>query len=97
MWYRTYLSAGLDLLQSPGDGDRQPHGFYRKAGQVPEFGEKSLWVAIVIGEKLRFQEIEYGDLTGLFGNLNRGDATMIAKLTRCIKCVALPVSASITF
>lgn len=29
-------------------------------------------MAIVIGEKLRFQEIEYGDLTGLFGNLNRG-------------------------
>ena len=68
----TYVIVGTDgqtFTATWGRGPVDPAAFTCQASSVPEFGKKSLWVAIVSNGVLTFQEIENGDVKGLFDNL----------------------------
>lgn len=68
----TYMLVGGDgrtFSATWGRGPVNPAAFNCKAENVPEFGEKSLWVATVTDGVLKFQEIDNEDIKGLFSNL----------------------------
>jgi hypothetical protein len=52
-----------------GQGPVNPAAFNCAADKAPVFGEKSLWVATDTGSGLKFEEVEYDELKGLFKNL----------------------------
>jgi hypothetical protein len=70
----TYVLVGDDrktFSATWGRGAVNPIAFNCRADKIPEFGEKSLWVATDTNGVLTFQEIEYEPLKGLFENLGR--------------------------
>lgn len=69
----TYVLVGDGQTFSAtwGKGPVNRKAFNCEAGEIPEFSEKSFWVATVADGKLTFQEIKDGDVKGLFENLTQ--------------------------
>jgi len=67
----TYILVGdgKTLTATWGRGPVNTSAFRCKAESVPQFGEKSVWVATSSGGVLTFKEIEDNDIKGLFANV----------------------------
>lgn len=67
----TYILVGEGQTFSAtwGKGPVNTKVFNCKPDSIPEFGEKSFWVATVKDDEVTFQEIKDGDVKGLFENL----------------------------
>jgi hypothetical protein len=82
----TYVVTGEGRTFSAtwGQGPVNPAAFNCATDKAPVFGEKSLWVATDSGPGLKFEEVEYDDLKGLFKNLTltRREAVREARSAR---------------
>ena len=82
----TYVVTGEGGTFSAtwGRGPVNPVAFNCATDKAPAFGEKSLWVATATGPGLKFEEVDYEDLKGLFRNLalTRREAVREARSAR---------------
>jgi hypothetical protein len=69
--YVLVLEGNATYTSTWGRGPINPSAFVCKAETTPEFGEKTLWVAVMKDNKLKFEEITDEDVKGLFTNLTQ--------------------------
>jgi hypothetical protein len=67
--YMLVSSEGATFSTTWGKGPVNPAAFKCEAEAIPEFTEKTLWVATVTDDVLTFREIKDDDVKGLFRNL----------------------------